>query len=405
MAERSEIFNRLTDPPKKRDTAENRAQSAADFVLGAIRGAVKSVTTDIPGFLMDAADQLAGQVKSFGEKDRSEQLFSAITGTKKDSRQGELVGSFMNPIAVTQAMIVPAFLTRNLKTVKEAQKALETGESAAEVERVTGIFKLPDQVDDGILRTILDPREAMLNYDSLYKNKVGLVRDNLTGTFRYVTPNKAWGDKDKTLGDVLDFPLLFDVVPDLRDIKLASGGSKMGFGDAAYTPSTDTISFGQFKTEGDLRAALLHEVTHGIQNRFNMNPGANPTQFFVDVNQFDKAKNAIAQLVKSPKVSGAEKDMLRNVFYSMDEMDSEATKLYKRVAGESEARAVESMLNVPSAQPIQTQSRSALSFYGDEYDLNRLIVGASEVKKVDADANLQEFMKLLIERVNQSPKK
>jgi hypothetical protein len=76
-------------------------------VYSALRGAAKAVTTDIPGLAMDVADKLAGDTKTLGEKDWSEKIFSAITGTKKKDKDAELVGSFANPLSVIKAVVLP----------------------------------------------------------------------------------------------------------------------------------------------------------------------------------------------------------------------------------------------------------------------------------------------------------
>ena len=106
-----------------------RANKFADSILSAIRGAAKAVTTDLPGLIMDVADKVAGTTKSFGEKDRSEQMFSAVTGTQKSNETAELVGSFINPITAVQAMIVPAFIAKDLASVRRAAKLKDAGVS------------------------------------------------------------------------------------------------------------------------------------------------------------------------------------------------------------------------------------------------------------------------------------
>lgn len=360
MAERSEIFNRLTDPPKKRDTAENRAQSAADFVLGAIRGAVKSVTTDLPGFLLDAADQLAGEVKSFGEKDRSEQMFSAITGTKKGSGQAETVGSFVNPIAATQAMILPAFLTRNLKTVKEAQEAFKAGESAAEITAQTGVFKLPDNIDDGILRAVLDPRNAKVNLP-------------------------AHG-KSASLEEVLDFPELYAAIPPLRTGIVRTDLTKEG---AMFDPRKGEIVIGSVPGVSN-KELIGHETQHFIQSIIGMNPGSAPEQFLQNPDRLNAVRR-MADSAYGRAISIQDTDAAQELLgyrQLLSGISRSADSKYMRTAGEAEARAVESMIALPASEAI----KDPLSFYGPT---SALIKSPGAEKAVDADLD----MKKLIERL------
>ena len=65
-------------------TEQRAAQGAKDVeaTLDRIRnfgiGVLKGVTTDVPGFLMDVADKLAGDTAVLGERDRSAQLFKKL---------------------------------------------------------------------------------------------------------------------------------------------------------------------------------------------------------------------------------------------------------------------------------------------------------------------------------------
>jgi hypothetical protein len=395
MAERSEIFNRLTDPPKKRDTAENRAQSAADFVLGAIRGAVKSVTTDIPGFLMDAADQLAGQVKSFGEKDRSEQLFSAVTGTKKDSRQGELVGSFMNPIAATQAIIAPAFLVKSLKQVKKADQALREGIDAAQVEKYTGIFRLPENVDDGVLRAIIDDSKAKLRYSDS-PAEVGVLRRQSPINSDGPSMNVHIGTSDiRKLPEVLDHPELFAAIPELKNTRVINEFG--GFRGAAYFPDEDIIRIASDNSPERFLQTLLHETQHAVQTKFNMNPGGSPRQFLTDPQAFKEAKahidsvdnglmelfkkktdpESVATIMRRQEVVAKKQQALRTA-------DNQALESYFRIAGEREASAVEAM------RAANTRSIPSMQYYGS--DLDRLISDPLTAPKTDSSAIIQTII-------------
>ncbi len=361
MAERSELLNRLTDPPKKRDTAENRAAAAADFILGAIRGAAKAVTTDLPGFLMDAADQLSGAVKSFGEKDRSEQLFSAMTGTGKKSEQAELVGSFANPIAAVQAMIVPALAVKPLKTVKEAQKALEAGVSETQVFKDLGIYKGPVGEHDGVLRAILSDEGVRVN---ITPNRYDMISAPL---------------RPQPLGEILNHPELFKAIPEFANYNLG----KAAFGQyrgALFDPRSKYIGVGAYSTNEEFTSAVLHEVGHAIQNKFSMIEGSSPSRYFQDPKSIETAKSALSSLL-SPYGNAARTKAREAGFFSPTSAPEspERTKYlalqealgiltgaertaynnYRRVGGEVEADIIQTMFEKNLTDPLPLYKISA----------------------------------------------
>jgi hypothetical protein len=366
MAERSEIFNRLTDPPKKRDTAENRAQSAADFVLGAIRGAVKSVTTDLPGFLLDAADQLAGEVKSFGEKDRSEQMFSAVTGTKKGSSQAETVGSFVNPIAATQAMIIPAALTKSVSKVRDAKAALQWTTDRDKVLIFEDIYKLPENIDDGILRTILDPRGFAL---------------------------KNVNEGTRPLEDVISFPELFAAIPTLKRTPVTFDSSFQG---AYMTPwENNKITIGQTDS---IPGTILHETQHAIQSIFNMNPGSSPETFLgISPVRLESFKDVLNNLYTEATIAGSF-DLGAEIIpidKMVRELKRKADANYMRTAGEVEARAAELIF-----ADLDPQLSSGLEYMRralPDRALDKLIKSPASTQKVDANVEWEKLVDKIID--------
>ena len=95
-------------------------------------GVLKAISTDIPGFVGDVADKLAGDTKVLGEKDRSSQMFEAVTGIKPKNNLLEVIGSFASPQGVSGAMIVGASkMARagktSLEAIKEASSLIGEG--------------------------------------------------------------------------------------------------------------------------------------------------------------------------------------------------------------------------------------------------------------------------------------
>jgi hypothetical protein len=111
-----------------------------------------------------------------------------------------------------------------------------------------------------------------------------------------------------------------------------------------------------------------------IQTKYGMNLGGNPWQFMEKPNEFAAAK----KILESNRQS-SDRFLLQDVY-------SDAIKEYNKLAGEAEANAVERMLNNP------TKGASALSYYGDEYAINRLISSSIEGRKVDQDPAIRAII-------------
>lgn len=409
------------DPKESARVRANRAQSFADGVLSAIRGAVKSVTTDLPGLVLDAVDKLAGDTKSFGEKDRSEQMFSAVTGTKKGDSTAEMLGSFVNPIAATQAMIVPALLTRNLSEVRKATKMLDAGLSDEAVLAATGMFAGPNAQVDGIVRTFLSDQGAKLKY-STELDDTGIGRRPST----YITPGAVmgpdmiisapWGSSSK-LEDILDHPELFKADPSLRDIRV---GPTLGYGGAYYKAAKDFIGLGAQGKPVDMLSTILHEVQHAIQSRNNMMLGGSPEMFLQDAAKINDASSTlresfkiagdraapVAKSLKSNLYSPSEAlqktpeyqqwKLLRDSIDRISEVKTSAYDNYKLLGGEIEAFGTEQMFRRNSTNPLEIYPPSRTP-------IDSLTVPDS--KPLDQDPIIQAILRFVDTRNRAKPAK
>lgn len=337
----------------------NETEESTARILSFIRGAAKAVTTDVPGFIMDVVDRIATG-EEFGKNDNSEKLFSKATGTKKGDEKSEQLGGMLDPKAMLKSIILPAFLTKSIKDIKTAERALEKGISGDKVYETLGVFKLPENIDDGVMRSVLHPGLAEFNPRAL--------------TYEGLNINKI-----QELGEVVNFPELYRLVPDLQSYRLTpEPGLPV---NSAYHNSKDKlIGLGNASSKEELMKSLLHEVQHGIQTRFDMNTGANPTMFYEDVTKADRAKNILAK-----QANAGDKKAAQN-WNILDLTEQEATRQYKKVAGEVEARAVEKMRSEygPITKP--------LTYYGDAYDLNRMILSPSQVPPVDSSPTIRKII-------------
>lgn len=354
-------------PEESARIRSNRANAFAESILSAIRGGVKAVTTDLPGFVMDIADKIAGDAKTIGEKDRSEKMFSAVTGTSKKNEQAELVGSFVNPITAVKSIILPAALIRSAKELREATRAIDAGVDIAEVEYATKIFKLPDNIDDGKLRSILDPRNSY-------------AKDTSPGT--------------RALEDALHFPELYAAMPRIARTKVEFDPTVSG---AYMTPwENNKITIGDI---GNVNPAdvLAHETQHVVQSIFNLNSGSSSEAFVRDPQRLSTLQGILNDMYTEATIAGSF-DIGAQII-PMDKMLRQMAKKadinYIRTAGETEARAVELIRGEPAGQ-----FRSALSYYKQalpDGDLTKLIKDPRMAEQVDAGVDWEKFVSTLID--------
>jgi len=366
-------------------SGEERRASVKNFFTGM----AKAVTTDLPGFLMDVADKLAGDTTTLGEKDRSAQLFEKMTGIKTKSGSGgvdELIGSMVNPISST-AVIVPAFITKKLGQVKNAQQMLDTGNDVSSVFEATGIYP---SVTDDILRTVISDEGAKLKYGAGLIERTAPLGISPEGPKQRLSVG-MW--ENRTLGQILDHPELFKAIPELQDVPVGSqfGGWESG----AFSPESGKIFMGATRDEATFKSILLHETQHAIQNRFGMTQGGNSGMFYNDKaavdNAIERLRNVDARQDASPVNSVNISGMIGEAQNSLNWANRNAFDNYLRLEGEAEARAVQELLKNPSLS-----SKVPLDYYPDIRSLADVISGPEAVPKVDESPAVKaiiEFMK------------
>ncbi len=87
--------------------------------------------------------------------------------------------------------------------------------------------------------------------------------------------NKYRKDNGRKLGDILDYPELFDAYPELREMKVDGDEAQA---NGSFSPSTRTISLNKslFADPDKLRSTLLHEIQHAIQGIEGFAGGGSP---------------------------------------------------------------------------------------------------------------------------------
>lgn len=272
------------------DNQKKLQTGAKDFFLGMAKG----LTTDLPGFLMDVADKLAGDTKTLGENDRSAQLFEMMTGIKTVSGSGgadELVGGLVNPVNAVKAIIVPAALGKSLKAI-----ALEkAGASIDQIYESTGIYRDPITKS---LKEVIPDTKTSFKEGALKPLEHGYSSISESNNPSRVTSLANDIFTEKTLKDVLDHPALLDTnIMEVGETKVAPliVGNALG----SYNPDKDIIRLAGNKDPRELLSTLLHETQHSIQNRSGFVPGGNPEMFFDYPETFSSAVKNGRNLVNS----------------------------------------------------------------------------------------------------------
>lgn len=369
------------------DMRQKRVESVKNFFTGM----AKAVTTDLPGFLMDFTDRLVGDTASFGEKDRSAQLFEKMTGIKTKSGSGgvdEFLGGMIDPISAigaAKAVIVPAFAAgKSLGQLNKAQEARNLGRDAQDIFTEFGIY--PDPAASGLKSVISDTGSKLLT-DQLVAKEL-ILKSKATGERQQIRAVSVVPDTVFDITDVIDHPQLQKLIPrTLKDLTIIADPT--GFGGGAYNPSLRQISVQKQPSKKDLQSTILHEIQHVIQEDFTLPFGGNSEMFFKNPDRFSASQGKINQLLTDRDYlvgmsDGDITDLVR-AQKQLKELQSEAYNLYQRLPGEAEARAVQTLFESNNA----LLSRAPTTYY--DIPLNELI-RPWEIGKLDERPEVQKLL-------------
>ena len=375
---------------------EKQRQERLESTKNFLTGFAKAVTTDLPGFLMDVADKLAGDTATLGEKDRSAQLFEAMTGIKTKSGSGgvdELLGGMINPagaIGAGKAIILPAFAAgKSLGQLKEADRLIDAGLSAQEVFTKTGIYQDPTGAG---LRSVVSDQGSGVRMP--YVQEIPRILKYKDGRAEKALVAKLDPNTEMWLSDLFAHP---DPVVSTAIKDITVRGDPKGFGGGAFNSGSRHITLQSQRSAKDLQTALLHEIQHVIQNDFSMPFGGNPEMFFKDKIGVEVAKSKLEALITDPDyISGLSDNAVRDLLgasKTLKLLDEEALSLYKRIPGEAEARAVEDLFTSGDA----LLPRVPTSYY--DVPVDELLANPQYLPKLDERAGI----KLLLDYINKLP--
>lgn len=163
---------------------------------------------------------------------------------------------------------------------------------------------------------------------------------------------EATGGKTVAIGDVLHHPELFGAYPDLAKVRVSVNPAMKS--RAAYDPGNDRIVVSdpsKFDATGptSLKASLLHEIQHAIQNREGFAHGGSAAalrgtpEFHQELVRLQRKSEAAEKETGNGwnSVGGASKEQLEDIA---------AYNAYRRLAGEVEARNVQTRVGMTAAE-------------------------------------------------------
>lgn len=313
----------------------------------------------------------------------------------------EIATSFISPGVAAKAIIVPAALVKDFVSYNKAVTLSKTL-SAKELYEATGTYRGP--VDD-ILRAVVSDEGATLKTGDGVIRKAGTPSAN-GPTVQYNVPLFEPGNGVKSLvrklPDVLDHPKLYEAVPNLRDVNVRAEFG--GWNSASYSADDNTIRMGGTASEVDFMSMLLHEVQHAVQSDQGMTRGGNPGMFIADQKTLDKAIDEARRRTRAADEARANAGVLLGDKTSPEaiayqtERDTRdklvntsfgASKGYRALGGEAEARAVE--------KAFDTKDFTALPL--DLYDVDlKSLLSPLAIQKLDEVPEISSLIQSLVKK-------
>ena len=180
---------------------------------------------------------------------------------------------------------------------------------------------------------------------------------NFADTFRRGGLNGIW-QKDKVLvKDVLEHPELLEAYPHLGDIQVKTHNAENPV-RGAFNQKKNEISIREDLSPEQAKSTMLHELTHSIQAKEEMNRGANAGQL---IDYYDKQKQHLMTKIEdlngqmSEAYKADDMDKYRHLITQRDVLSRRYTNMnpeelgyedYRHHGGEAEARLVQSRMNL-----------------------------------------------------------
>jgi len=206
-----------------------------------------------------------------------------------------------------EAMVVPARLVHSSDEISKALGLLRKGENPLSV------YNAGKKGED---------------YGGVYLG----AKDNKIKSVISDEGAKLTGVKEGTLGEVMDHPLLYKHMPELKDIKvkMLPEGTRANL-RGSMNLNTNELEYNRNMNVDDLMNTILHETQHAVQKSAGFTPGSSQAAEMMGEN-FAKAYDQEAAVYKN-RGDRAPKELFNDIL----------GQIYQKGAGEVEARTTEAM--------------------------------------------------------------
>jgi hypothetical protein len=366
-------------------------QLSTDYMKGDLSPAVPSIIADMWNSAVEGGQMMKGERPI----DPGKVFMNTL-----DFVPGALAAGRMAPKGATLGMFAGSGAkTADLDKMKLAQKMLDDGVDRANVWKQTGWMRGPDgkmrfEVDDSAARFDMDvvpPAEGRLDLAGGYlEAKYGIPRNKLaTGQNPELDKEAlAWADKnmhlaregETAMSAALSHGDAFLAYPDLAKIRL---GRETGKAQGSIDSTADKIKIGGGiigRGADAEKSTALHELQHAIQQTEGFAAGGNLSSAYMDRNlrkQWGKEINTLLQprsrkeymkLIKAGWPEATQKQLDKSYrAYLKDAkkalldpyhpaakaaQETVAERIYKRLAGEAEARNVQTRMDMTPEQRL-----------------------------------------------------
>jgi hypothetical protein len=269
-----------------------------------------------------------------------------------------------------QGLIKNIFVGENAKTWnKEAAKTAvemeKVGAKPEDIWSVTGTFRGPE----GKLRQEISDKYSTIKGVGNFEDVIMKAYDRGVERTRGTGQREYWQPYKTTVDDVLFHHNLSEAYPEL--MKIESQLTPTGSGSKGQLMLTDKDLIMQIRPDLQGKKAestMLHELQHGVQEKEGFAKGGSVEGVVKEAN---KEAEAIAKkLNKMPYGSPQYEETYKKFLEKRQNITvDQAQGMYKRLAGEAEARAVQSRM-------LMTDDERRAKFPYQSYDvpINELIV-------------------------------
>lgn len=279
----------------------------------------------------------------------------------------ELLGIVKNGNTLNQ-MAGENAKTAALDKLEQAKAMVEDGRTPEDIYKATGWFKGQD----------------------------GKWRFEIPDNLEAITLDKLLNDKRAKLGEIYDNPQLFEAYPDLKDVPVRIEEIEKGFNGFAYADAI-TIS-ASLKNDNEAKSILVHEIQHLIQKREGFARGGGPKTAREQIREEQRILDRqFGSFSEDEKAYLVYQDMWMDA--TLIEFDdkkaarasAEIEKLEKRISKERRAE-------IQEIKARRTALKNALTEGGDGVDLYWRLAGEQEARYIESRAaqnseNVKEYKK------------